>query len=132
MALGEGKGKFSGGIKEASKAAGTKGADKLGLAAGGKMAGNFIPFVNVALWAMTAYDLTKGAAALMGGAVDTARDAFTSFKGSINKPVMGMGFKDNTVAATSRARGVMAIQNSRLNARSVLGNEAAGMAAHFG
>ena len=132
MALGAGKGLFSGGLKEASKAAGTKGAAKFGLAAGGKMAGNFIPFVNVALWAMTAYDLTKGAAALMGGAVDTARDAFTSFKGSINKPVMGMGFKDNTVAATSRARGVMAIQNSRLNARSVLGNEAAGMAAHFG
>jgi hypothetical protein len=46
--------------------------------------------------------------------------------------MFGTGFKDNEVAATSRARGVMAIQNSRLNARSLLGSEASMMAAHFG
>jgi hypothetical protein len=53
-------------------------------------------------------------------------------QGSMNKPLFGAGFKDNEVAATSRSRGVMAIQNSRLNARSSLGSEGAMMAAHFG
>jgi hypothetical protein len=53
-------------------------------------------------------------------------------KGTINKPLFGMGYKDTEVAATSRARGVMAIQNSQLNARSALGSEASMMAAHFG
>jgi hypothetical protein len=81
---------------------------------------------------MMAYDLTKMGLSLMTGIADTAKDAVHSFKGSIDKPIMGMGYKDNSVAATSRARGVMAIQNSRLNARSVLGSEGAALAAHFG
>jgi hypothetical protein len=46
--------------------------------------------------------------------------------------MFGMGYNDTEAAATSRARGVMAIQNSRLNARSMLGSEAGMMAAHFG
>lgn len=53
-------------------------------------------------------------------------------QGTINKPLFGTGYVDNEVAASSRARGVMAIQNSRLNARSLLGSEASMMAAHFG
>jgi hypothetical protein len=73
----------------------------------------------------------------MGGEVvksgiNLAKDAVKSMKGSIDKPSFGMGYKDNEVAATSRARGVMAIQNSRLNARSALGSEGAMMASHFG
>lgn len=81
---------------------------------------------------MMAYDLTKMTMAAMGGIATTAKDASRSFKGQIDKPIMGMGYRDTTVAATSRARGVMAIQNSRLNARSVLGSEGSMLAAHFG
>ena len=83
-------------------------------------------------WASLAYDVGKGVGKLMMGGVNTAKDAVKSFQGSINKPLFGAGFKDNEVAATSRARGVMAIQNSRLNARSMLGSESSMLAAHFG
>jgi len=83
-------------------------------------------------WASLAYDVGKGLGKLMMGGVNTGKDALKSFQGSINKPLFGAGFKDNEVAATSRARGVMAIQNSRLNARSVLGSESSMLAAHFG
>jgi hypothetical protein len=78
------------------------------------------------------YDLGKlaGKGVLAGG--NFAKDAVKSMQGSMNKPLFGMGFRDNEVAATSRARGVAAIQNSRLNARSMLGSEAGMMAAHFG
>ena len=68
----------------------------------------------------------------LGGMVKAGTGAGRSMIGSIDKPVMGMGFRDNTIAATSRQRGVMAIQNSQLNARSVLGSEASALAAHFG
>jgi len=78
------------------------------------------------------YDIGKGFGKIASRGVNFARDAMKSMQGSINKPLFGAGFKDNEVAATSRARGVMAIQNSRLNARSLLGSEAAMMAAHFG
>jgi hypothetical protein len=83
---------------------------------------------NVAL----VYDLGKlaGKGVMAGG--NFAKDAVKSMQGSMNKPLFGMGFRDNEVAATSRARGVAAIQNSRLNARSMLGSEAGMMAAHFG
>jgi hypothetical protein len=64
--------------------------------------------------------------------IDFAKDAVKSYRGTIDKGTMGMGYRDNTVAATSRQRGVSAIQNSRLNARSVLGSEAGAMHAHFG
>lgn len=75
--------------------------------------------------------------AIMGGkvisrAASTMVEAGNSVKGSIDKPIMGMGYKDNTVAATSRQRGVMAISNSRLNMRSVLGSEAASIHAAWG
>jgi hypothetical protein len=83
---------------------------------------------NVAL----VYDLGKlaGKGIMAGG--NFAKDAVKSMQGSMHKPLFGMGFRDNEVAATSRARGVAAIQNSRLNARSMLGSEAGMMAAHFG
>lgn len=78
------------------------------------------------------HDLAEMAGKAIGHGINAMSDAGKSVIGSINKPVMGMGFKDNSVAATSRQRGVMAIQNSKLNMRSFLGSEAAGMAAHFG
>lgn len=68
----------------------------------------------------------------IGAVARTGMEAGQSIVGSIDKPLMGMGYKDNSVAATSRQRGVMAIQNSQLNARSILGSEAAGLHAHFG
>lgn len=90
-------------------------------------------FANPIMTASFIYDMTKMAStAIIGGGARLARDAVKSMQGSINKPSFGMGFVDNEVAATSRARGVMAIQNSRLNARSTLGAEASMMSAHFG
>jgi hypothetical protein len=83
-------------------------------------------------WVMLAYDVGKLAGQGVANGIDLAKDAVKSFQGSIYKPAFGMGYRDNETAATSRARGVMAIQNSRLNARSVLGSEAGMMAAHFG
>jgi hypothetical protein len=68
----------------------------------------------------------------IGSMVKTGLQAVKSIQGSIDKPIFGMGYKDNEVAATSRQRGVMAIQNSQLNARSILGSEASGLHAHFG
>lgn len=78
------------------------------------------------------YDLGKLAGKGVMAAGNFAKDAVKSMQGSMNKPLFGMGYRDNEVAATSRARGVAAIQNSRLNARSMLGSEAGMMAAHFG
>lgn len=78
------------------------------------------------------HDLAVMAGKTLGSATRTVIDGANSIKGSIDKPIMGMGFKDNSIAATSRQRGVMAIQNSRLNMRSVLGNEAAGIHAAWG
>lgn len=95
--------------------------------------GGAMRFANPILTASAVYDISKMAAtAIIGGGARLARDAVKSMQGSINKPSFGMGFVDNEVAATSRARGVMAIQNSRLNARSALGSEGAMMAARFG
>lgn len=95
------------------------------------------PVVAIGMTAWMAYDLAKLGTGLASDliikpAVNTARDASVSLQGQIKKPVMGMGFVDNSVAATSRSRGVAAIQNSRLNARSMLGNEASMMHSHFG
>lgn len=109
-----------------------KGGLKTGAALGARAAMFSNPVTAAIGVGMLAYDLASIGSELLIGGMSTARDAVISMKGSIGKPVMGMGFKDNEVAATSRARGVHAIQNSRLNARSVLGNEAAGLAAHFG
>jgi hypothetical protein len=104
------------------------GARGLGATAG-LMAG---PFGTYATIAMLGYDLGQLAGAGIKGVINTIGDAAESLQGSMNKPIFGMGFKDTQFAATSRARGVMAIQNSRLNARSAMGSEAGMMAAHFG
>lgn len=88
--------------------------------------------VNIVGTAAMVYDLGKMAATGIVSAGNFAKEAVKSMQGSMRKPLFGMGYQDNEVAATSRSRGVMAIQNSRLNARSMLGAEAGMMAAHFG
>lgn len=102
----------------------------------GHYAGTFGEFAGTALGAYgtasMVYDAGKFIGKTIMGGVNLGKDALKSMQGSINKPLFGAGFKDNEVAATSRSRGVMAIQNSRLNARSALGSEGAMMAAHFG
>lgn len=118
--------------KEAFKAGDRATAAKMGgqyLSTYGKTAGKAFSAYG---YATLTYDIGKGIGNMVMGGVNFAKDAMKSMQGTINKPVFGAGFKDNEVAATSRARGVMAIQNSRLNARSMLGSEGGMMAAHFG
>lgn len=123
-----------------SKAAGEAGVSFMGslatkegaMALGARTASMALPGINLLATAALVYDLGKIGGALVKSGVNLAKDAVKSMKGSIDKPGFGMGYKDNEVAATSRARGVAAIQNSRLNARSALGNEGSMMAAHFG
>jgi hypothetical protein len=91
-----------------------------------------IPGLNLLATASLVYDLGKMGGEVVKSGINLAKDAVKSMKGSMDKPLFGMGYKDNEVAATSRSRGVMAIQNSRLNARSALGSEAGMMASHFG
>jgi len=73
--------------------------------------------------AMLVYDLAKMGGEIIKSGINLARDAEKSLQGSFSKPTFGMGYRDTEAAATSRSRGVMAIQNSRLNARSMLGSE---------
>lgn len=132
-------------VKEGAEIAG-KTVVKEGLMAAGKFGASFVAglaagpvgwVADVALTAWMIYDLAKlgtklASEMVIKPAVNFTKEAFKSFKGDISKAPMGMGFKDNSVAMTARQRGVMAISNSRLNARSVLGSEAAGIHAHFG
>lgn len=124
------------GLRVAGKAMLQKGGLKVGArlatAVAINAAGPIGTVVSAAMLASLAMDVGKLGVEVFKSGVDFAKDAAISYKGSINKGVMGMGYRDNTVAATSRARGVQAIQNSRLNARSVLGSEAGAMHAHFG
>lgn len=99
---------------------------------GARAAALAIPGLQVVAAASLMYDLGRMGGEVIKSGINLARDASVSLQGSINKPMFGMGYRDTELAATSRARGVMAIQNSRLNARSALGSEAAMMAAHFG
>jgi hypothetical protein len=99
---------------------------------GARAAALAIPGLQVVAAASLVYDLAKMGGEVIKSGINLARDASMSLQGSINKPMFGMGYRDTEVAATSRARGVMAIQNSRLNARSVLGSEASMMASYFG
>ena len=117
------------GLKRTMQAAGTK---QGAMVLGARTAAMAIPGLNLIATASLVYDLGKMGGELVKSGVNLARDAVKSMKGSIDKPMFGMGYKDNEVAATSRSRGVMAIQNSRLNARSMLGSEGSMMAAHFG
>lgn len=120
------------GIKSAAKV-GAGYAARGAMVAGEIMSGP----VGWALMAWQAYDLAKTGTKLFSEFVinPTAKlisDGYKSAKGSIDKSPFGMGYKDNEIAMTSRARGVQAIQASRLNARSVLGSEAGMMSNHFG
>jgi hypothetical protein len=132
LAMGGGKGLLSGGIGAALEHGGASAATKFIGASSLKAIGMAIPYVDVAMWAWTAYDFVKAGAAALKEVPGFLGDAAKSFKGDMARPAFGSGFKDNTVAATSRQRGVMAIQNSRLNARSVLGSEAGPLHSHFG
>jgi hypothetical protein len=111
------------------KTLGTSGGAKV---LGARAAAMAIPGVQFVAAASFVYDLGKMAGEVVKSGINLARDANKSLQGSINKPMFGMGYRDTEAAATSRSRGVMAIQNSRLNARSVLGSEAGMMASHFG
>lgn len=81
---------------------------------------------------MLVRDLAMMGGKIMGAGARTVADAGRSLMSPLNKGVMGAQFKDNSVAATARQRGVAAIANSRLNMRSVMGHEAASMAAYYG
>jgi len=117
------------GFKGVAAALGTKGG---AMALGARGFAMSLPGINMLATASLIYDLGKMGGEVIKSGVNLARDAEKSLQGSINKPLFGMGYRDTEAAATSRSRGVMAIQNSRLNARSALGSEAAMMAAHFG
>lgn len=91
-----------------------------------------IPGVQLIAAASFIYDIGQMAGEVIKSGINLAKDANKSLQGSIAKPTFGMGYKDTEAAATSRSRGVQAIQNSRLNARSALGTEGAMMAAHYG
>ena len=117
------------GISGVAKLGATKSGAKF---LGARAAGFAIPGLQLVAAASLLYDLGKMGGELVKSGINLARDANRSLQGSINKPMFGMGYRDTELAATSRSRGVMAIQNSRLNARSALGSEASMMAAHFG
>lgn len=131
-ALSTATGHFRDGLHVGAKAAVGPNATSLGKFVGKGYATGILRGASTAGWIMLAHDVALGVGRLAGAGIKTAFGAAQSTLGSINKGVMGMGFKDNAVAATSRQRGVMAIQNSRLNARSALGSEAAMLNAHFG
>jgi hypothetical protein len=119
------------GTKGTASIIGSGGYKMAGIAAM-RTAGLAIPGVQVIAAASLAYDLGKMGGEIVKSGINLARDANISMQGSLAKPTFGMGYRDTEAAATSRSRGVMAIQNSRLNARSALGGEAAMLAAHYG
>lgn len=119
------------GVKGASKFAMQTGSARVGLAVAGEAALAAVPGLNLIFAADLAYQLAKLGGMAVKGAINFGKDAMKSMQGNINGGMFGT-YKDDEVRATSRARGVMAIQNSRLNARSLLGSEGAMMAAHFG
>lgn len=117
------------GFKGGMEALGTKtGAKVLGMRAFAQA----LPGINLISTAALVYDVGRLGGELIKSGINLASDAEKSLQGSFSKPVFGMGYRDTEAAATSRSRGVMAIQNSRLNARSALGSEASMMSAHFG
>jgi len=105
----------------------------------GKFLAKIAPFtgtalkgLNVASYITIAHDVALGVGKMAGAVGKLTMDAGKSVVAPLNKPLMGAGFKDNAVAASSRQRGVMAIQNSQLNARSILGSEASMIHARYG
>jgi hypothetical protein len=128
---------FGAGYREARTAAGvgakSKVVGKSAALAGGRLATSVgARFIPVAGQILLAYDIGRFTTKTAGRGARTVAEAYKSFQGGIAQGSFGQGFTDNEVSYTSRQRGVMAISNSRLNARSVLGQEAAVMARHFG
>lgn len=119
-------------VGQVGKTVGAKAAARVGLAIGGEALLAAIPGVNLVFAADLAYNLAKLAGVGVKAGINFGKDGMKSMTGTMNNGLFGNGYKDNEVAATSRARGVSAIQNSRLNARSLLGSEGAMMHAHFG
>lgn len=117
--------------KRGALEASIKGGSRVGLAVGGEALLAAIPGLNMLIAADMAYQIGKLGGHAIKGAINLGKDAMKSMDGNMKGGMFG-SFKDNETAATSRARGVMAIQNSRLNARSLLGSEGAMMAAHYG
>ena len=122
------------------KSLGTKGAlsavkhggARVGLAVAGEAALAAVPGLNLIFAADMAYQLAKLGGLAVKAGINFGKDGMKSMQGNMHTGVFGAGYKDDEVRATSRARGVSAIQNSRLNARSLLGSEGAMMASHFG
>lgn len=114
--------KSAGGLKAGAKLIGSRGIQAASRLAGPVGAG------------LMAYDVTKGFFEITGA---ITRD-LTNFASEANSDPGMRGrmlegeFQDNRASLSSRQRGVMAIQNSRLNSRSVLGSEAGRVASHFG
>ncbi len=120
------------GVKGAAQAAKYGGA-RVGLAVAGEIALKAVPGLNLIFAADMAYQLAKLAGKGVAAGIRFGRDGMKSMQGNMYGGLLNSGsYKDDEVRATSRARGVAAIQNSRLNARSLLGSEGAMMAAHFG
>lgn len=80
---------------------------------------NFFPSL---MWAKVFYQISKGVAPAM---VQMGQQ-YATMKNSAfgNTGYIGRGFMDTALTATARQRGLMAIEQSRLNLRSALGNEA--------
>lgn len=126
----------SAGLKAAKGATGA--ATKLSVAAkgvrlvGARVGMLAIPGVQVVGAALMAKDLAKLATWSVGKVAEVGADTMRAFQGDLKTGILQQSFKDTEATMTSRARGVQAIQNSRLNSRSILGNEAGSMHAHFG
>jgi len=114
------------------KAAFSGAAKGLALMGGSIATGPAAPIVATVGAAIFAKDVLKLATTGAGHAMETGLGAAKSLQGGLNTGIMEGGFTDNETTLTSRSRGVMAISNSRLNARSVLGHEASAMSQHFG
>jgi hypothetical protein len=108
------------------------GGARVGLAVAGEAALAAVPGLNLIFAADMAYQLAKLGGLAVKAGINFGKDGMKSMQGNMHTGVFGAGYKDDEVRATSRARGVAAIQNSRLNARSLLGSEGAMMASHFG
>jgi len=99
------------------------GGRQVGLRVAGAAFKAAVPGINLIFAADMAYQLAKLGGLAVKGAINFGKAGMKSMQGNISGGVFG-DYKDNEVAATSRARGVAAIQNSRMNARSLLGAEA--------
>jgi hypothetical protein len=108
------------------------GGAKVGMAVGARAVAAAVPGLNLIFAADMAYQLAKLGGLAVKAGINFGKDGMKSMQGNMYTGVFGAGYKDDEVRATSRARGVSAIQNSRLNARSLLGSEGAMMASHFG